>query len=182
LLLKSLRQLTKYLLLISFTFTLIGCSSNETPKEAINNRWSGEIELNDIISKQKTSHGTFVFFSAYDVDENDKFERLGIALLTKNSDSDWEYIDSTISSVGSNSFAAGHKILHFENEEGKIKDIPIAFGKVKDKNISYVTAEVNNEFEKVKIIPINSGRYFYKINAWGLIKALDESGKVIDYY
>ncbi|KGX90114.1 hypothetical protein [Pontibacillus marinus] len=179
--LKRLPQFTMHLLLISLVFIFIGCS-NESPEEAIHNGWSGEIEVNDIISKQETNHGTFVFFSAYDVDGNDKFERVGVALMDKNSDSDWELNDSTIDTVASDSFAAHHKILHIENEKGKVIEIPIAFGKVGDINISSVTAEVNNEIEKIEIIPINSGRYFYKVNAWGPIKALDKNGKVIDQY
>ncbi|MBM7572353.1 hypothetical protein [Aquibacillus albus] len=178
---KKLTQFTKNLLLILFVFILIGCN-NESPKEAINNGWSGEIEVNDIVSKQKTSDGTIVYFNAQDVDESDKFERLGIALVTSQSDTSWELIDSKISSITDESFSVRHKILRFKTDEGNVKEIPIAFGKLVDENISTVTAEVNDEVKEMEIITTDLSRYFYQVNAWGPIKGLDEKGEVIEQY
>ncbi|WP_345240614.1 hypothetical protein [Pontibacillus salipaludis] len=176
-----LQRCTKHLFFISIVFILIGCS-NESPKEAIDNRWSGELDVHEIISKKEITYGTVVLFSAYNVDENDALERVGVALLAKHSDSNWEVIDTTVESVENDSFAAHHKIVHIENGKGKETEIPIAFGKVEDKRVSSITARVNNKVEKIEILPINSGRYFYKLNAWGPIKALDENGEVMEQY
>ncbi|KGP91333.1 hypothetical protein N780_08765 [Pontibacillus chungwhensis BH030062] len=174
-------QFMKHIIILSFVFILLGCS-NESPKEAINNHWADAVEVQKTISKQETTYGTLVLFSAYNADEKDPYERVGIAILTKHSDSNWEVIDTSVDSVRNNSFAAHHKILHTEDESGKAKEIPVVFGKVKDKRISSITAEVNNEVETIEIISTNSGRYFYKRNAWGPIKALDENEEVQEHF
>lgn len=172
---KILQRIMKHVFFISIVFILIGCN-NESPKEAINNSWSGELDVHEIISNKEITHGTVFLFSAYNADENDALERVGVALLDKHSDSKWEVIDTTVDSVENDSFAAHHKILHIENGIGEEIEIPVTFGKVEDKRVSSVTARVNNRVEKIEILSSNSGRYFYKLNAWAPIKALKEKG------
>ena len=171
----------KHLLLLILVFILTGCS-DESPEEAIDNGWSGEIKVNDIISRQKTDDGTVVLFTAQGVDESDRFGKVGYAILTRKSDKDWEFIFSDMTAITDDSFSASHSVLHYETEEGNVKEMPIAFGYLKDENITAVTADVSDQEKEIEIISTKSGRYFYQVNAWNPIKFLNDKGEVIDRY
>lgn len=178
---KNTTQITKHLLLLLFVFIFTGCS-DESPEEAINNGWSGEIKVKDIISKQKTGDGTIILFTAQDVDKSDRFEKIGFALLTGQNDKGWEFIVSDMTAITEDSFSARHSVLHYEIEKGNVKEMPIAFGYLKDENITAVTADVSDQEKEIEIISTKSGRYFYQVNAWGPIKFLNDKGEVIDRY
>ncbi|ARI77848.1 hypothetical protein [Halobacillus mangrovi] len=174
-------QFSMHLLLLLVVFVFTGCSY-ESPAEAINNGWSGEIKVNDVLSRQKTDDGTIVLFTAQDVDKSEKFKKLGFALVTGQNDKSWEFIFSTMIAMTDDSFSARHNVFHYETEKGNVQEMPIAFGILKNENIASVTAEVKNEKKEIEILSTKSGRYFYQVNAWGPIKFLDENGEVIDRY
>lgn len=178
---KNTAQMTKHLCLLILVFILTGCST-ESPEEAINNGWSDEIKVNDILSKQKTDDGTVVLFTAQGVEESDRFEKVGFALLNRQSDKDWEFIVSNMTAITDASFSARHSVLHYETEEGNVREMPIVFGYLKDENITSVTADVSDQEKELEIINTTSGRYFYQVNAWGPIKFLNDSGEYIDRY
>ncbi|MBA2174876.1 hypothetical protein H0266_08225 [Halobacillus locisalis] len=178
---KNTTQMTKHLLILLFAFILIGCS-NESPEEAINNGWSSEIQVNDIISRQKTDDGRVVLFTAQGTDEGDRFEKVGFALLKRQSNQDWEFIVSNMTAITDDSHSTRHSVLHYETDDGNVKKLPIAFGHLKNKNITTVTAEVNGKIKEIEIIDTKSGRYFYQVNAWGPIEFLNSNGEVMDQY
>ncbi|RWZ54476.1 hypothetical protein EQV77_14480 [Halobacillus fulvus] len=168
-------------LLLLLVFIGTGCSA-ETPKEAINNEWSGEIGVKDIVSKQKTKDGTMALFTGDSVEDHDNFEYLGIALMTGQSDEGWEVTFSDVTSITNDSFNIQHRVFHYETEKGNIKELPVAFGALNNKNIATVTAEVKDEEKELDILNTGANRYFYQLNAWGPIKLLNENGEVIDRY
>lgn len=178
---KNTEQMTIHLLLLMFILVLTGCS-NESPEEAINDGWSGEIKVNDILSRQKTDDGTVVLFTAQDAGGSDRFEKVGFALLNRQSDEDWEFIVSNMTAITDASFSARHSVFHYETEEGKVREMAIAFGYLEDEDIASVTADVNDEEKELEIISTTSGRYFYQVNAWSPIKFLNDHGEVIDRY
>ncbi|WP_394218830.1 hypothetical protein [Halobacillus trueperi] len=178
---KKTTQINKHILLLVFVFIFTGCS-NESPEEAIENGWSSEIKVNDILSSQKTDDGIVVLFTAQGADEGDRFEKVGFALLKRLSDKDWDFIVSDMTAITDDSFNATHSVFHYETVKGNVKEMPIAFGYINNENITTVTAYVNDQKEEIEIINTESGRYFYQVNAWGPIKFLNEKGKVIDRY
>ncbi|MBX0358436.1 hypothetical protein [Halobacillus sp. Nhm2S1] len=178
---KNKIQITKYSLLIILVFILTGCI-NQSPEEAIKHGWSHEIKVNDIISRQETDGGTVFLFSAQDVEESGRFQKVGYAVLTGQNDKDWEFNVSDMTNITDDSFSARHSVLHYETEEGNVKEMPIVFGYLKNDNISAVTADVSDQEKEIEIISTDSGRYFYQVNAWGPIKFLNDNGEVIDRY
>ncbi|WP_406944225.1 hypothetical protein ACJA3J_12705 [Halobacillus sp. SY10] len=178
---KNAIQITKHILLLIFVFILTGCS-NESPEEAIKNGWSSEIKVNDIISRQKTDVGRVVLFTAQGTDEGDRFEKVGFALLKRQGDKDWDFIVSNMTAITDDSYSARHSVLHYKTDNGNVKELPIAFGYVKNENITTVTADVNDQIKEIEIINTKLGRYFYQVNAWGPIKFLNDNGEVIERY
>jgi len=166
------------LLIILFFLMLIGCN-NDSPAEAINDKWSGEVEVIEIIDKQKMNKGSVVFFTAKDIDDKNASELAGVAILTGHDNDGWKLIDSSIDSVSTKSISFRHKILHAKID-GESINIPVAFGKLVDQNISSLEAKINNDYKEIGIFTTDLGRYFYQVNAWYPIKALDKDGEVID--
>ncbi|MCA1011678.1 hypothetical protein [Halobacillus halophilus] len=177
---KRTNKFLKILLFLLFVGALTGCS-NETPGEAINNGWSDEIKVNNVLSKQKLNEGTIALFTAKGADHS-QFNYVGVSLLKAQHDHDWEFIDSDMTAITEDFFSATHRVFHFETEDGNIKEMPIVFGVLKNENIATVTAEVNDEKKEIDIITTHTGRYFYQVNAWGPIEFLNKNGEVMDRY
>jgi len=175
------KQLIRIVQTLSLIIIVTGCSNN-SPRETIKNAWEESLDINEIITRQKVSDGTIILFNAQNKNQRDGFEWIGIALVEKQNDSNWKLLDTGVGTVYNNIFSAHHEILRFETEKGKIKELPIAFGKLLNSNISTVQAEVDNEMKTSDIVNTKSGRYFYDTNAWGPIEALNEQGKIIDEY
>ena len=93
---KRTKQFSKSFLLLLLVCIFTGCS-NKSPEEAINNGWSDEIKGIDVLSKQKIKEGTIALFTAQGANHS-HFENVGVALLNGQSDHDWEFIGSDMTS------------------------------------------------------------------------------------
>lgn len=172
-----------YVGMLFFCMVLTGCMY-ETPEEAVIGQWSNELEVKEVIDKQKIDdESTIAFYAAEDKEAINDVESIGVAVVEDEGVSGWKMTTSSGGTAESVPFSAGHEVFFVKDNDDALQEIPIAYGKISDERITSIDAKINGETKEIEIqTTLDGDRYFFETNAWGPIRALDETGEVIDQY